>query len=115
MAVSETKRIARKNERITFQINTVTTDKYGNHKNTWEDYFSCFAYASTFQASEQGDVVLTDERSVIFYVRYCPELSDALSTKYRIILRGDVFDVLSVDMMNYQKDEIRFICRKEKR
>ena len=28
------------NERLTVQKNEVVTDKYGNHKNTWTDYFS---------------------------------------------------------------------------
>ena len=114
MAVSETGKIALRNERITFQKNTVVTDKYGNHKNTWTDYFSCYAYASTYQASESGNEVITDERSTIFHVRYCPELSDALSTTYRILFHGESYNILSVDMMNYQRKEIRFICRREK-
>ena len=115
MALNEGGRIARKNERITFQKNTVVTDKYGNHKNTWTDYFSCFAYAGTDQAAEQGDEVVTDERSVIFHVRYCPELANLDSTAYRVLFRGMICNILSVDMMNYQRREIRIVCRKEKR
>ena len=33
-----TARIARKNERITFQKNAVTVDRYGNHMSVWTDY-----------------------------------------------------------------------------
>ena len=115
MALNEGGRIARKNERITFQKNTVVTDKYGNHKNTWTDYFSCFAYAGTYQAAEQGEEVVTDERSVIFHVSYCPELADLDSTAYRVLFKGTAYNILSVDMMNYQRKEIRIVCRKEKR
>jgi len=35
--------IAAMNVRITLQANETTTDEYGNHKNTWTDYFSCYA------------------------------------------------------------------------
>ena len=38
--------IAALNERVMIQVNTVVTDKYGNHKNTWEDFFSCYATIS---------------------------------------------------------------------
>ena len=35
--------IAAMRVRVTFQKNTVTVDKYGNHKTGWVDYFSCWA------------------------------------------------------------------------
>ena len=44
--------IEKLNERITIEKSTVVTDKVGNHRNTWEEYFTCFAYASTYQAQE---------------------------------------------------------------
>ena len=45
--------IEKLNERITIEKSTVVTDKVGNHRNTWEEYFTCFAYASTYQAQEE--------------------------------------------------------------
>lgn len=107
--------IARFNERITIQKNTVQVDRYGNHTNVWEDYFSCSAYASTYTREEEGDAVVSDERSISFEVRYCSELSDITSTNYRIIFHGDAYNIASVDMMNYQRRTIRLLCRKEKR
>ena len=53
--------IARMNERITIEKNTVVVDKIGNHVNTWEEYFSCYTYASTYEAQESGDEV-TEEK-----------------------------------------------------
>ena len=29
------------NEKVTFQKNTVITDSIGNHKNGWEDFYTC--------------------------------------------------------------------------
>ena len=114
-AAVEHGRIARKNVRITFQKNSVVVDRYKNHKNAWTDYFSCYAYASTYQAQESGEEVVSEERSITFETRYCPELADVTSTGYRIIFSGDAYNIESVDMMNYQMKEVRFICRKEKR
>ena len=56
--------ISRLNERITVEKNAVVTDAIGNHKNTWVPYFSCYAYASTYQAEEKESAVSSEERSV---------------------------------------------------
>ena len=107
--------IARYNQRITFQKNTITTDEYRNHIQEWTDYFTCCAYANTYVAHEDGEKVISEERSVTFEIRYCPELAAVTSTGYRIIFDGDAYNIESVDMMNYQGKEIRFTCRREKR
>ena len=106
--------IARFNERITIQKNTVQVDRYGNHTNAWEDYFSCSAYASTYTKEEGTGVVTTDERSISFEIRYCSEVSGLTSTEYRVIFHGDVYNIASVDMMNYQRKSIKLLCRKER-
>ena len=33
--------------RITIQKNETVTDKYGNHKSVWTDYFTCWATVVT--------------------------------------------------------------------
>lgn len=105
--------IARMNERITFQKSSVATDSVGNHRNTWADYFSCFAYASTYAADETQGEVVTEERSVTFC--YCSELACVSSTGYRILFHDEIYNILSVDLMNYQRQEIKIHCRREVR
>ena len=106
--------IARMNERITVQKNTVTVDQYGNHKNAWAEYFSCYAYASTYQYDREKDGVITEqEQTLSFEVRWCTELADMDSTHYRVLFRGTVYDIDSVDFMNYQRRVIRIRTRKE--
>ena len=102
--------ISRMNSRIIVQKNTVTVDRYQNHVNVWIDYFSCAAYASTYAAKETGNEITSEERSVTFCCRYCPELAVVSSTGYRIVFQDEVYNIQSVDAMNYQKDEIRFTC-----
>ena len=110
--MKNTDRIARKNVRITFQKNAVFVDKYQNHINMWNDYFTCFAYANTYVIHETGDEITTEERSITFKTRYCPELAVISSTGYRIIFDGYAYDILSIDIMNYQNREINFKCKK---
>ena len=115
MAVTPTGRIARKNERVTFQRNEVYSDKYKNRLQRWTDYFSCSAYISTYAAEEDGEKVTSEEKSVTVETRWCPELAAVTSTGYRIHFREEYYNILSVDPMNYQRKEMRFTCRKEKR
>lgn len=107
--------IAKLNERITVEKNTVVTDSIGNHKNTWAPYFSCYAYASTYQTEEAEDATASEERVVTFTVRWCSEAARITSTGYRVKFRGEAYDIESVDLMNYGKKEIRMKCRREKR
>ena len=115
MAVTKTGRIARKNVRITFQVRSVTTDKYKNHVSTWTDYFSCWAYANTYSANETGEEVTYEERSITFETRYCPELAAITSVGYRIVFGDEQYEIQSIDRMNYQNEMIRFTCQREKR
>ena len=110
------RKIARFNERISIQKNTVTVDKYGNHKNAWTDYFTCYTYASTYQYDKERETAVTSEEQTInFEVRYCTELADLDSTHYRIAFHGDAYDIQSVDFMNYQRKTIRIVCKLQKK
>ncbi len=115
MTLTSTGRIARKNVRITFQKNEVYADRYKNRLQRWSDYFTCAAYADTYAAHEGGDAVVSEEKSVSFECRWCPELSAVTTTEYRILFSGEPYNILSVDAMNYQRRSIRFTCRREKR
>ena len=107
--------IERLNERVTFQHHEVTVDQYGNHRKSWEDYFSCSVYANTYAKDEESGVVSNDERQIVFECRYCSELVPVTSSEYRAIFHDDVYNILSVDMMNYQKKMLKFKCQKVER
>ena len=107
--------IEKLNERITIEKSTVVTDKVGNHRNTWEDYFTCFAYASTYQAQEEEGEVTAEQKSVVFTVRWCSETRGLTSTGYRIRFREQLYNIETVDPMNYQKKILKIHCRLERR
>ena len=110
------RKIARFNERLSVQKSEVVSDKYGNRKTVWADYYSCYTYASTYQYDKENEAATTtEERTINFEVRWCEELKDLDSTHYRVAFHGDAYDIQTVDFMNYQKKTIRIVCRLQKK
>lgn len=107
--------IERLNEKIIIQQSTVTADEYENRVKDWTDYFTCWAYASTFAKDETPDVTTTDQRGITFEVRFCSELSAITSDQYRVIFHDEVYNIESVDMMNWMRKTIKLKCRKDER
>lgn len=108
--------IALMNVRIEVQKNTVNTDKYGNHKNTWEPYLSCYATVSGETPKEETDTGLTvDDSKVDFTIRYCRAASAITSTGYRVIFDGETYDILGVNHMNFKNKGIKLLCQKVRR
>ena len=108
--------IAALNERVMIQVNTVVTDKYGNHKNTWEDFFSCYATISGENGKELvivGETVEATDMNVT--VRYCNQTASVRSTTHRILFRDEIYDIVAVDHLNYKKHGIKFRCQKVRR
>lgn len=101
--------------RIIFQKNTVVKDKYGNHMNTWTDYFSCWATVSTGTGSESDGEVIRQEEFPDFTCRWCQKLLAVESTKYRILAEGRIYNITSVDPMGYRRNSIKFSCKLEKK
>ena len=99
--------IEKLNERITIEKSTVATDKVGNHRNTWEEYFTCFAYASTYQAQEEEGEVTAEQKSVVFTVRWCSETRNLTSTGYRIRFRDQLYNIEPSALMRWQMPSTR--------
>ena len=114
--------IAAMRVRVTFQKNETVTDKYGNHKNTWTDYFSCYATAGSSTAvganatgtgSESTGVVIRSEESIAFTCRWCEALSAVTSTGYRLVCEGKNYNITYVNPMGYKHNSIKFSCELE--
>ena len=108
--------IAAMNVRVTFQKNETLTDKYGNHKSEWTDYYTCYATISGENGQEQavvGETVEVVDMNVT--VRYCSETAAITSTGYRLVFEDELYNILGVDHFSYKKHAIKFKCRKERR
>lgn len=104
------------NEKLLFQKAVITVDEIGNRKNTWEDYYSCFATIGGEDGNEKNEAgQIVDDASITFTVRYCSQLTDIISTDFRILFRGEIYNILSIDHMNYKRKSLKFRCEKVRR
>lgn len=107
------------NEKVTFQKNTVITDSIGNHKNDWEDFYTCHAtiggegMASSKEKEAAGTIV--EDVSMTVTIRYCRKASEISSTTHRIVFRDEIYGITNVDHMNFKKKCLKFSCRKVRR
>lgn len=97
--------------RITIQKNTAVTDKYGNHKSVWLDYFTCWATAVTSGLSSKeeetaGHTVEADRLDIT--VRWSTETAAVDSKQYRILLNGRIYNILSIDEMGFKRNSRKF-------
>ena len=108
--------VARLSEKVTIQKNTITTDEIGNHKNTWEDFFSCRATIGGERATEKQAAGLTvDDTAMSVTVRYCRKTADVNGLEYRILFKGEIYNITNVDHLNYRKRALKISCVKARR
>ena len=99
---------------ITFQKSVSITDKYGNHKNSWKDYFSCWATVGTGTGKEREGVIVNPEESMDFTTRYSSELTAVTSTGYRIKAGEHIYNITYVNPMGYKNRSLKFNCSLQK-
>lgn len=108
--------IALLNVKITVQKNETVVDAIGNHKNNWTDYHTCFATVSGEGGSEKSVAgLIVDDSDISFTVRYCKALVGLDVTKHRVIFEGSLYNIVSIDHMNYKKKCLKLKCEKVRR
>lgn len=105
--------------KVTFQKNETVTDKYGNHKNAWTDYYTCFAtiggegMASSKEVEVAGTTV--EDFAMMVSIRYCAKAVAITSTGFRVMFKDEIYNIKNIDHMNFKKRSLKFTCRKERR
>ena len=106
--------IAGLNVRIMIQKNVTVTDRIGNHKSVWTDYFSCWATASDQSGDESEEASQTREADRMdFTVRYCSETAAVTAKGYRILLGDRMYNIIHVDDMGFRKNSRKFQTKLE--
>ncbi len=104
------------NVKITFQKNTVLVDAIGNHRNTWADYYSCHATVSGEGGSEKAVAgLIVEDSDLAFTVRYCRKAAEITMDGYRVVFGDALYNIVSIDHMNYKKKALKFKCEKVRR
>ena len=100
--------VALLNVRITVQKNEVLVDSIGNHKNTWTDWYSCYATVSAESPNEDTDAgMIVDNSKMDFTIRWCRNAAEITSDKYRVVYNGSTYNILGIDHMNFKKKSIK--------
>lgn len=104
--------------RITFQRAQVQVDKYKNHKNTWTDYFTCWATGAHTSGSEQtneaGQQVIP-QATVDFTCRCCSELKAVTKDGFRIRFGNDLYNIVDINPNAWKNNSLKFRCQLVKR
>lgn len=101
-------------ERILFQKNVVSMDENGNHVSAWTDYYSCAAYANNLSGKEWQEAARYNaENQMYFVVRYCTEIAGLDTEHYRVMFRGEPYNITFVDNVQYKNRTVKIRVVKE--
>lgn len=104
------------NVRIKLLQNAVTVDEIGNHKNGWQEYYSCYATVSAEGGKEATAAAQTVEADTIdFTLRYCRKVAALTSTGFRVEFAGEPYDITAIDHMNFMRKCVKLHCQKVRR
>ena len=84
-------------------------------------YTSDDVLESDFLLSSEGGKEMTEAGMVVddstadFTVRWCKQTAAVTSTGFRVRFQDDLYDILSVDHMNFRHKSIKLKCRKVRR
>ena len=108
--------IALLNVTVIFQKNSVVADDIGNHRNVWEDYYTCHATVSGEGGNEKTAAGLTVvDSDIAFTIRFCKRAAEVTADGFRILFGGETYNIVAVDHMNYRKKALKFRCEKARR
>lgn len=95
-------------ERITIQKSTLGNDSAGNHVLSWEDYYTCWAYVNNLSGKEYWEAAQVNaQKDIYFIIRYCSEVSAMDTEHYRILFRGQVYNITFLDNVKYQNRTLK--------
>ena len=103
-------------ERITIQKSTPGTDKAGNHVLSWIDYYTCSAFVNNLSGKEYWEAAQVNaQKEIYFLIRYCSETAGMDTEHYRILFRGQIYNITFLDNVKYQNRILKLRASLEKR
>lgn len=103
-------------ERITIQKSGTQKDKNGNHMLVWEDYYKCFSYANNLSGKEYWKAKQVNaETEIDFVIRYCSEVSGLDTEHFRIVFRGNLYNISFIDNVQYKNKTVKIRAALTKR
>ena len=101
-------RIGEWKERIVIQRSRAGTDKAGNHVLSWEDFYVCWAYVNNLSGKEYWEAAQVNaQKDVFFLIRYCSEVAEMDTEHYRIVFRGQGYNITFLDNVKYPNRKVK--------
>ena len=102
--------------KITIQKKTAVPDDIGKISEKWSDFMVVHAYANRLSGQELIIAATNGQQdTVTFSVRYCSKLSELNSNDFRIIFMGRIFNILTVDNVQFMNVELKIRAVEEER
>ena len=94
--------------KITIQKKTAVPDDIGRISEKWSDFMVVHAYANRLSGQELIVAAANGQQdTVTFSLRYCSQLSEMNSNDFRIVFMGRVFNILTVDNVQFLNVELK--------
>ena len=94
-------------ERIMIQKSSTKKDGTGNHTLAWSDHYKCYSYVNNLSGKEYWEA-----KQVI---RYCSEVSALDTEHFRILFRGNIYNITFVDNVQYKNKTVKIRAALAKR
>lgn len=111
--------IGKLGERVEIQRQQTVTDEIGNHRNVWTDYYRCSAFVTTAVGESDKESEQTaqtvEHPNIVFTVRASEKSEKITENGFRVLFRGEVYNIVGIDRMNYNRKSVKLRCRKEAR
>jgi SPP1 family predicted phage head-tail adaptor len=93
---------------VTIQKKTEKRDKDGFSKETWEDYYTNYAYVNKLSGSEFWQAAETAAQSTIrFEMRYHTQLERVDTKNYRLLFRDRIFNITNIDNVMFKNETVK--------
>lgn len=103
------------NQRITILEHRTVVDEIGNHIAKWDEVYSCWAKVTEKSSTETTNTGVTKEiQSVSFVVRQSLFMLSLNATTHKILFRGLVYNIKSVQRDYLHNSYITIQCEVRK-
>ena len=103
------------NQRITILEHRTVVDEIGNHITKWDEVYSCWANVTVKSSAENTNTGITKEvQSVSFVVRQSLFMLSLNATTHKILFRGLVYNIKSVQRDYLHNSYITLVCEVRK-
>lgn len=103
------------NQRITILEHRTAQDEIGNHITKWDEVYSCWAKVTEKSSVENTNTGVTKEiQSVSFVVRQSLFMLSLNATTHRILFKGLIYNIKSVQRDYLHNSYITIMCEVRK-